>query len=477
MPPPSGPPLTPRFENASECPADPIALLEPESSEAAAPAEPAGPPVSTGDVFRTWWPLAASWLLMGFELPVVSAVMARLPMPTLSLAAYGGVVFPLALLIESPIIMLLSASTALSKDLASHRLVGRFMWTAGLSFTALHVLVAFTPLYDVVVGGLLGAPEAIRAPARLGLMIMTPWTIAIAYRRYSQGLLIRFGRSKLVGVGTAVRLATNALVLTAGAAHGRLPGIAVGTMAVASGVVAEAIFAGLCARPVERDLLPLAPPVEPPLTQQRFLAFYVPLMLTPLIAFLAMPLSSAAISRMPRALDSLAVWPALTGLVFTLRSVGFALNEVVVSMLERPGALPALRRFAFTLGAGTSGALLVLALTPLGRLWFGHVAGLPPALVALATIGLLFSIPMPGLSAIQSLFQGALVHAHRTRGVTESVAILLLVTGATLVSGVVYGRVAGLYVGLVSFVLGNGAQAAWLMWRAKALDSRTEAAG
>ena len=346
------------------------------------------------------------------------------------------------------------------------------MWIAGLTFTALHVLVAFTPLFDVVVGGVLGAPAAIKEPARLGLMILTPWTIAIAYRRYSQGLLIRFGRSKLVGVGTAVRLGANALVLTAGVAYGRLPGIAVGTLAIASGVVAEAIFAGLCARPVERGPLAAAPRVEPPLTQKRFLAFYVPLMLTPLIAFLAMPLSSAAISRMPRALESLAVWPALTGLVFTLRSVGFALNEVVVSMLERPGAAPALKRFTGMLAATTSGILLVLALTPLGRLWFGHVAGLPPALVALASIGLLLSIPMPGLSAIQSLFQGTLVHAHRTRGVTESVAVLLLATGSTLVAGVIFGRVTGLYVGLVAFVLGNGAQAGWLMARATALARR-----
>ena len=46
---------------------------------------------------------------MGLELPVVSAVMARLPQPEVSLAAYGGLVFPTALLIESPIIMLLAS--------------------------------------------------------------------------------------------------------------------------------------------------------------------------------------------------------------------------------------------------------------------------------------------------------------------------------------------------------------------------------
>ena len=31
-------------------------------------------PVTPHDAFRTWLPLAASWLLMGFELPVVYLV-------------------------------------------------------------------------------------------------------------------------------------------------------------------------------------------------------------------------------------------------------------------------------------------------------------------------------------------------------------------------------------------------------------------
>ena len=67
---------------------------------------------------------------MGAELPALSAVIARLPNPVVNLAAYGGVVFPLALIIESPIIMLLAASTALCKDWASYRKLYRFMMVA-----------------------------------------------------------------------------------------------------------------------------------------------------------------------------------------------------------------------------------------------------------------------------------------------------------------------------------------------------------
>ena len=53
-------------------------------------------PLSYRRIINTWWPLAASWLLMGVELPILSAVMARLLNPAINLAAYGGIVFPLA---------------------------------------------------------------------------------------------------------------------------------------------------------------------------------------------------------------------------------------------------------------------------------------------------------------------------------------------------------------------------------------------
>jgi hypothetical protein len=420
-----------------------------------------------------WWPLALSWLFMGLELPAVSAAMARMPQPTVSLAAYGGVVFPLSLLIESPILMLLSASTALSKDLASYRKVERFMWVAGGTLVALHALVAFTPLFDLVVGRILGVPVEVREPARMGLRIMTPWTLSIAYRRFQQGLLIRNRRSYFVGIGTAVRLGANLVVLVLGGLYGRLPGIVVGAIAVTAGVVSEAVFAGLAAHPVVRDILPLAAPVVPGLTRPRFLRFYVPLLLTPFFTFLAMPLTSAAVSRMPRALESLAVWPAFSGLVFCLRSVAFALNEVVVSMLERPGAWPALKRFTLTLALSTSAVLALFALTPLGGLWFGGVAGLPPPLATLATIGLLLVLPAPALAAGQSLYQGALVHAHTTRGVTEAMVAMLAVTALALVLGVVFWRHAGFYVATVAFTLGNAAQYLWLKSRARDLASRS----
>jgi hypothetical protein len=404
---------------------------------------------------------------MAAELPALSAVVARLPDAKIHLAAYGGIVFPIALIIESPIIMLLSASTALSKDWASYRKVWNYMMIASAALTALHALIAFTPLYYAVVRGLLGAPEEIIEPARIGLRIMLPWTWAIGYRRFNQGVMIRFGHTRSVGAGTLVRLSAGITVLLIGLAIGTLPGVVVATLAVATGVSCEALFAGRVVRPVLRHELAAAKPVDPPLTYRAFFAFFIPLVLTSLFSLLSQPMGSAAVSRMPEALSSLAVWPVVSGLVFMARALGLAFNEVVVALLDEPDARPVLRRFTAILVVTTSAVLVLLAATPLSRIWFEVVSALPSDLGGLASTALWFALPMPALSALQSWYQGQLLHSRRTRGISESVLIYLIVFVAILWAGVVWGKALGLYVGVGAMVVSTAAQTAWLAMRAR----------
>ncbi len=418
-------------------------------------------------IISTWWPLAASWMLMGAELPALSAIVARLADPEINLAAYGGVVFPLALIIESPIIMLLAASTALSKDWDSYTKLRRFMMSTSAVLTLLHISIAFTPFYYLVVEGILGAPQEIVEPARTGLMIMTPWTWAIAYRRFNQGVLIRFGHPQTVTVGTVIRLTTNITVLAIGYLMGNIPGIVVATSAVTAGVVFEAVYVGIVVRPVLYRKVRTAPPVPEPITIRSFLSFYVPLAMTSLLTLLVQPIGSAALSRMPQALESLAVWPVISGLVFLLRSLGMAYNEVVIALLDEPFSSTNLRRFTGWLSATTSVLLLVIAATPVAGLWFERISALSPQLAALARTGVWFAILLPALNVLQSWFQGAILHSRRTRAITEAVAIFLVFNSLTMLAGVMWGGATGLYVGLISFSLSGLVQTAWLWQRSR----------
>jgi progressive ankylosis protein len=403
--------------------------------------------------------------MMGLELPAVSAVIARLANPEIHLAAYGGIVFPLALLVESPIIMLLAASTALSRDWDAYRRLRRFMGWAAAGLTGLHLCLVLTPLYDVIVGQVLHSPPEIRGPARIGLLIMTPWTASIAYRRFQQGVLIRCHRSKWVGAGTLVRLVANFSVLGAGAWYGRLPGIVVGTAAVTAGVLAEAIFAGFSVRPVLRAAMPDRKAEEPLLEWRELFRFYIPLALTPLMSMIVLPILSAGMGRMPRALESLATLPALNGLVFVLRSLALAYNEVVVALYDHPGSRAALYRFTRGLTGTLTLLLAIVAFTPVGTLWFRHLSALKPELASLGAVGLMIGIALPGLGVFQSWYQGMLVASRKTRGISEAMGMGLLGVTATIGGGILLGTIPGLWVGMGAQVVGNVLQTVWLRIR------------
>jgi Na+-driven multidrug efflux pump len=165
---------------------------------------------------------------------------------------------------------------------------------------------------------------------------------------------------------------------------------------------------------------------------------------------------------------SLAAWPGVHGLVFLTRSAPLAFNEVVVALLGQPGGPRALRRFTWLLAASVMALLALLALTPLGRLWFGGVTGLEPHLVELSSTALVFALLMPGYTALQSWFTGALVHSGRTRAITEAVALYLVVSTVLLVVGVRLQLFTGIYFALVAFTSGGVLQTLWLWHRSRA---------
>jgi len=401
---------------------------------------------------------------MSAELPAISAFIARLADPEINLAAYGSVVFPLALIIESPVIMLLAASTALSRDFHSYRKLRVYMMTMGATLTGLHLILALTPLFDMVVGRWIGAPAELLEPSRIGFLFMTPWTWSIAYRRFNQGILIRFGRSKWVGIGTGVRLTTDLAVLAFGSWM-EWPGVVVATSAIACGVIVEAAFVARVVKPV--ILGPLAAQQEDRrvIDLPVFVRFYFPLATTSLLLLSVQPLASAAMSRMAEPLLSLAIWPVAYGLLFVLRSPGLAYQEVVVALIERPGGSAALARFAWGLTGVTTGLLAAIALTPAGILWFGGICGLAPDLAELGNAALWLGMVIPGLCVLQNWLQGILVDRRRTRGITESVLVFLGLTLTLLAGGTMQSSATGIQVGLAAFSVGSLGQTAWLVWR------------
>ena len=402
---------------------------------------------------------------MGIEVPTIAAFVSRMEGSETQLAAFGGVIFPLALLIEAPIIMMLAASTSLSRDLVSFRALRRFMTRLGIALTLIHIAIVATPVFEWIARDLLRAPEETIGPARLGFAIVIPWTWAIADRRFHQGVLIRFGHQRQVGVGTAVRLAGTILILSLGLANPGLPGAALAGVALTCGVLLEATYARIAYAVLVRGDLAKAKSTSVPLTSRGLWAFYIPLAMSPLLALMSQPIGAAGIGRMANPTLALAIWPVVNGLGFMMRSAGVAFNEVTVRHAGTSGGRAILGRMAWLLGVGCSSLLLLIAATPLAHLWFAKVSALSPELTSLARQAIWWAVPMPLLSFLHSYYQGLLVEGRRTRGITEAVAVFLVTTTIALTAFVIWQPLPGASAALAAMALGGTAQAMWLRLR------------
>jgi hypothetical protein len=250
----------------------------------------------------------------------------------------------------------------------------------------------------------------------------------------------------------------------AGLVWGTLPGAAVAGLALSVGVTVAAVVAGGLARSAARELAGATD--RPPLDTRRLVGFYTPLAMTSFLVLGGGPLINFGLGRAPDELAALAVWPVILGLLFVTRSGAYAYQEVVVALAERPAAADGLRSFAWILGLGLTALLGLVAVTPLSDLWLGSVAGLTPALVAVARPALVAVIPAPGLSAIVAWRRGLLVAADRTPVVTQAVAVNLAVLGTVMYVGLVSAdRWPGATVAGLSLSLSLAAEVLWLHFR------------
>lgn len=432
------------------------------------------PTLTQRQIFLFWLPLAASWLLMGLEMPFVNALLARLTESERMIAAFG-IVGSLSITIESPVIMLLATSTALARSSQNYRMLQRFTQHLMLLTTLIHALISFTPLFEVVVRDWMGVPPLLLPPIRLGMQLMLPWSAAIAWRRFKQGVMIRYGQTRFVGQGTIVRLLTSAGLAVGLAVASRVwhfPGIIVGTVALSVGVSVEAVYAHWVTRRLIREKFGAASSAEPELTYAALVKFHTPLAASTLLFLLTQPMVSAALARLPNPEAVLAAWPVASGLLFITRAPVLALPEVIIALLaEGEQTRAALRYFALTLGSVCSVVVALFGFTPLGHFYFREVIGVSENLAALTQVGIQVAILLPVFMALQSWFRGLLTAHNATGYITVSMLANLVTMAAALGVGV-YLQTPGVLLAALALTLATCAETAILWWAASRPRSR-----
>lgn len=381
-------------------------------------------PLSQRAIFRFWYPLSATWLMMAAEGPLLTSLIARLDDPKHNLAAYG-VATAIAMIIESPIIMMLSASIALVKDAPSYHALRGFIIKLNIMVTVGMLLTLIPPIFNFIAFSLLNLSPEVGELMYGCLAAMVLWPAAIGFRRFWQGLLIRAHQTRKVAIGTIVRLLTMFLSAMFMVNFTTLHGTYIGGIALTVGVICESIATRIMAH--ETIVAIRNEPAhftEAPLTNKYMISYYTPLALTSLIGMASMPIITFFIGRSPMSLESLAVLPIIESFVFIFRSVGFAYQEVGLALLgPRNEQNKPLRTFGVTVGLTTSGIYSLLVFTPLIHPVLSGLYGLSDELASFAVLPSRIVVILPFLAISFAYFRSIMMNNRRNAIVTYSTMI------------------------------------------------------
>ncbi len=411
--------------------------------------------LSYQQIFLFWLPLAATWLMMSVEGPFLAAIIARLAAEKINLAAYG-VAFAFALIAESPIIMLMSASTALCRSRESYLKLRTFSLVLSVSVTLLLAIFLVPQIFNLVIIKLIGLPSEIANLIHTALIFLLPWPGAIGIRRFYQGILIAQHQTKRVAVSTLARLISMSGCAFTLFFYSSFPGAIIGAMSLSAGVIAEALLTRYLARQAITDILHTDLTAETQLSYREICSYYLPLALTPFIGLSIHPMVTFFLGKSRDPLESLAVMPVIYGLTFVFRAIGLSYQEVAIALLgENQGNYRKVRNVAVILGISTSACLSLIAFTPLSGFWFENLSGLNERLSQFAILPLQIVAIFPALTVLICFQRSVLIVTRVTNPISLSTAIEATGIFSVLLLSMLYFPLPGVVAASIAYVTGR----------------------
>ncbi len=400
--------------------------------------------------------------MMSVEGPYLSALIARLEEPEYNLAAYG-IAFSLALIVEAPVIMMMSASIALVKDYQSFLKLRKFNYGLMAILTAVIIGFITPPIFYFITEDLIGLPNEVSHLTHLAVIILIPWPAAIGFRRFYQGILIRNNHTRLVAYGTIIRLLSMTLTAFVLYKFTSVPGVIVGASALSTAVVCEAIASKFMAKKIIDKLESSIVENQRVLTIKEIIHFYYPLAITSLLTLGVQPFVTFLIGQSKMPLESFAVMPVVTSFVFIFRGLGLSYQEVVIALIgDEMMEFNQLKKFAQKLGFFLAVTLMIIAFTPLSEIWFNDISGLSESLTNFAKTPLMIMSFFPAFTVLISFQRAILVKAKESKQITYGTAIEFIGIIIVLIICIKVFALAGAIAATISFVLGRIAVCAYL---------------
>lgn len=403
-----------------------------------------------------WFPLALTWLLMSVEGPFLASIIARMGEPKFNLAAYG-VAFSFALIVEAPVIMLMSASTALVKNYHSFKKLRNFTYFLNGIITLFMLVLLIPSVFEFIAIDLIALPARIEEITYWAFVALLPWPAAIGYRRFYQGILIRNNLTRFVTFGTAVRLSTMLTATFLLFFYANLAGAVIASLALSAGVMLEAIISKIFALKILTKIREAKnDDSNEKLTYRGIILFYYPLAITSILSLGVHPIVTFLIGQSRMSIESLAVLPVINSLVFVFRAVGLSFHEAFIALLGENGeGYKPLRNFGFIAGSLATLLLFGITTTPLATIWFHKISGLSIELTELSILPTIIMSLFPALTFLISVQRAVLVYTRNTSPLTTATIIEVVVILIVLFFGIKFFDLIGVLAATIAYTIGR----------------------
>lgn len=193
-------------------------------------------PLTMRDALSFHIPLALTSLLALVARPVIERGLAQTPDATTALAAWP-VIFALLMILRAGAFAWPSVVVSLNKGSKEQAALYHFAWRLGLGLSLFMVIFSFTPLINIYVDYIIGAPDSLRNLIVDGVRAGCLMPLILAFSHHCRGVLMVQKRTHHVYVAMMITFFATTAVMWGGVALG-LPGI---PTAILSMTFAEAL--------------------------------------------------------------------------------------------------------------------------------------------------------------------------------------------------------------------------------------------
>lgn len=373
-------------------------------------------------LWRQFYHLAMSDITMALADPFRTIALSRFPFPEVTIAIIS-VIKSVVLCMESPVLTILHASTALSANHKSHIALRRFTLIISILLTIILLFLCYQPIYVWVFSNVFALTAPILETGKIALILIVPLPAAVAFRRFFQGILIRNRQEKEMSFASIMRLLSTVFVLIIGY-YFQLDAICIGAISFVAPAIFEALIVFLS---VNKSVLnDTGEKTDLPVTINQVTRYYLPLGFTSIVVWVGKAALVAIIAHADRGLLAVAAWSVASGFLLPIANSTRMLQQIVITA---PKHLSQSIIFAFSVIIGLVACLplLFLAFTNYGHNLIHILLQDNTALIAelLPSLKVLFILPF--LVAMQNYLQGHLMILNRLWCINFS-AIINIIT-------------------------------------------------